>query len=224
MKAIVIGAGPSIFEKNHLEILSKSNFNGYIMSCDRILKYTLECGITPVKFSNYYTATINDCIITHKAWHEMELFFNHQIIKDHAKNIKCFVSSQVHPKQIEYLSKIGFDVAGYYHQYGKTKLYAVPKNKSLELKDCDNVCMALWSLAKNYFSCSKIAFLGVDLSYSEYDTELYKGNNPTWDSHLSCMLQELQESHNIKSYNCTQGGRLHGPGIIDSTLDNFLNL
>lgn len=224
MKAVIIGAGSTIYDKNHLVTLAKSNFDGYVLPTDRILKYALEHGITPSRFPRYYTAIIND-LMSNDKWYLMESMFNHQIVKKHAKDIKCFLSSQVHPKQRSYLSKMGISIVGYYHMYGKSPLYPTPpKPEPMELEDCGNVSIALWSLAKESFHCSEIALLGIDLSYSKYDAEFYHGNtSTTWDYELSCSLKLLETSTGVKTYNCTEGGRLYGPGIINSTLKDFLN-
>jgi hypothetical protein len=45
--AIVIAAGPSLKKKNHLEILSKSDFEGIIITVDRMLIPLLKEGIIP---------------------------------------------------------------------------------------------------------------------------------------------------------------------------------
>ena len=51
--AIVIGRGPSIKKKKHLEILAESNYNGAIICTDGNLINVLEHGVTPKKFPNW---------------------------------------------------------------------------------------------------------------------------------------------------------------------------
>ena len=172
MKAIVIGAGPSIYDKNHLEILARSQFDGYVLPCDRILGYALNHGITPDKFLRYYTATIDDHVVTYKNWSLWESFFNQNVIKRYASKIGCFVSSYVHSKQRKFIQEIGIQISGYYKRLGMSDLYPVPDG-SMIIDDCGNVCMALWSIAKNHLQCDKIGMIGVDLSYSKYDTNLW---------------------------------------------------
>ena len=48
--AIVIGAGPSIRNNKHLELLAKSNYKGAIVCTDRMLIPCLKNGITPKNF------------------------------------------------------------------------------------------------------------------------------------------------------------------------------
>ena len=57
--AIVIGRGPSVKKKGHLELLAKSNFDGAIICCDGALINTLKAGVTPEKFPNFYVVSID---------------------------------------------------------------------------------------------------------------------------------------------------------------------
>lgn len=224
MKAIVIGAGSTIYDKNHLEILSNSNFDGYVLPCDRILKYVINCGVTPLKFPKYYTAIINNLVEPMSKWHIMDDFFNSESIKQHAKNIKCFLHSQVHPKQSEYLVHMGMTIAGCYRPCEKQDTNYSHDCPKWEFNDCGHVCMALWNFAKHQLHCSKIALLGVDLSYSKHDVEFYKDSNPLWNDQLTRTLKILKESKDVQTYNCTKGGNVYGDGIIDLTLREFLAL
>jgi hypothetical protein len=225
MKAIVIGAGSTIYDKNHLETLSNSNFDGYVLPCDRILKYAIHHGVTPQKFPRYYTCIINNLVEPSSRWHIMNEFFNSETIKLYAKNIKCFLSTQVHSKQREYLIDMGMTIAGYYNQNEKRNSGTFSDNCPLwEFDDCGHVCMALWNFAKYQLHCSKIALLGVDLSHSEHDTKFYNGSVPSWNNQLTRTLKLLEETKDVQTYNCTGGGRVYGNNIIGSTLKEFLVL
>ena len=56
--AIVIGAGPSIKKKKHLEMLAESNYQGNIVCTDRSLIPCLKAGITPDKFPNFTVVSL----------------------------------------------------------------------------------------------------------------------------------------------------------------------
>ena len=73
--AIVIGRGPSIDEKNHLQLLANSNFKGSIICCDGKLIDVLNAGITPDKFPNFYVITIDPYPLAKK-------FYDDEIIKN----------------------------------------------------------------------------------------------------------------------------------------------
>ena len=56
--AIIIGRGPSIKKKRHLELLLKSNYKGAIICTDGNLVNLLENGITPKKFPKFYVISV----------------------------------------------------------------------------------------------------------------------------------------------------------------------
>ena len=58
-KAIVIGKGPSVREKNHLKILNSSSYKDSIICTDIMLIEALKNGITPDKYSEYYVVTVD---------------------------------------------------------------------------------------------------------------------------------------------------------------------
>lgn len=51
--AIVIGAGPSVKKKKHLELLASSNYEGTIICTDRMLEPVLKAGITLINSQNF---------------------------------------------------------------------------------------------------------------------------------------------------------------------------
>ena len=76
--AIVIGRGPSVKKKGHLEMLVKSNFNGAVVCCDGALITALKAGVTPERFPNFYVVTIDPYPLTKKFY---ELRANHPRVK-----------------------------------------------------------------------------------------------------------------------------------------------
>jgi len=84
--AIVIGAGPSVYEKNQLEILANSNYQGTILCTDRMLIPCLKKGITPEKFSQFYVITIDPYMGTEK-------FYNNELVRKHHKGITTILST-----------------------------------------------------------------------------------------------------------------------------------
>ena len=73
--AVVIGGGPSVYEKNHLETLANSNYKGAILCTDRMLIPCLKNGITPKKFPQFHVLTMDPYQITIK-------FYNDKIVKE----------------------------------------------------------------------------------------------------------------------------------------------
>ena len=59
-KGIVIGAGPSLYKFNHLEILAKSDYKGTLLITDKMLVPCLKGGITPDRFKDFHVFTLDD--------------------------------------------------------------------------------------------------------------------------------------------------------------------
>ena len=81
--AIVIGAGPSLYQHEHLKLLAKSDFKGCIICTDRILVSALKAGITPNKFPKFYVATIDTA-------EKIKFFYEHDLVKKHGSFLDFF--------------------------------------------------------------------------------------------------------------------------------------
>jgi hypothetical protein len=92
--AIVIGGGPSVTEKNHLEKISTSKFVGTIVCTDRMLIPALKSGITPDRFPNFYVLTIDGV-------KEQARFYDADIVKEYNKKIHVVLSSFCAPEVVE---------------------------------------------------------------------------------------------------------------------------
>ena len=84
--AIVIGAGPGVYENNHLETLANSNYKGVILCTDRMLTTCLKNGITPEKFPQFFVLTTDPYQVTIK-------FYNDKIVKKYGKGISAIMST-----------------------------------------------------------------------------------------------------------------------------------
>ena len=92
--AIVIGAGPSVTEKNHLEMLIDSKYQGAIICTDKMLVKCLKNGITPDRFKEFFVISIDPYLDT-------ELFYKDPIIKEFNGKINAIMSTCVSPSVIE---------------------------------------------------------------------------------------------------------------------------
>ena len=101
--AIVIGGGPSIYEKNHLKILADSNYKGAIVCTDRMLAPCLKNGITPKKFPKFFVLTMDPYQITIK-------FYEDKLIKKYSKDISVIMSTCTIHETVEICKKSGFDI------------------------------------------------------------------------------------------------------------------
>ena len=92
--AIVIGAGPSVREKNHLEQLVKSNFTGAIICTDRMLIPCLQQGITPERFPDFFVVTIDPV-------DKIAKFYDDPVVKQYGKKIRVILSTCAAPLVID---------------------------------------------------------------------------------------------------------------------------
>lgn len=92
--AIVIGAGPSIKENQHLKTLYDSHYKGSIICTDRMLIPCLKNGITPDNFPQFYVVTIDPI-------QEISKFYDDSIVKKYGKKILGVLSTCTSPEVIE---------------------------------------------------------------------------------------------------------------------------
>ena len=105
--AVVIGGGPSVYEKNHLEILADSDYQGTIVCTDRMLVPCLKNGITPKKFPHFFVLTMDPYQITLK-------FYEDKIIKKHSKGISVIMSTCTMHETVEICKKSGLNIFWYH--------------------------------------------------------------------------------------------------------------
>ena len=172
--SIVIGAGPSLKKHKHLEILAKSDFDGYVFVSDGILKKALRKGVTPDKFSNYWVGTVDG---------NRELIWKHYddpLVDRYGDKIKGLFTTMAAPNARERAEKAGIEIYWYNPRYDDwrknesftrlcgmmTKTENRPKGIGC-VKSGGNVGSALWTISFSVFNCSPICLIGMDLSYLE---------------------------------------------------------
>jgi len=105
--AIVIGGGPSVYEKNHLKILADSNYKGAIVCTDRMLAPCLKNGITPKKFPKFFVLTMDPYQITIK-------FYEDKLIKKYGKDVSVIMSTCTIHETVEICKKSGLNIFWYH--------------------------------------------------------------------------------------------------------------
>lgn len=83
--AIVVGAGPSVFQNKHLKLLAESNYKGMIIATDKMLVPCLKEGIVPT-----VTVSVDGSPIISK-------FYQDPIVKEHGDKIKVISTLTVNP-------------------------------------------------------------------------------------------------------------------------------
>ena len=169
--AIVIGAGPSLKKYDHLKILANSKFDGAIICCDSALSKTLESGVTPEKFQNFFVVVID-------TQSHQKQFFEKPIIKKFGSKIKCILSTTVHPSTYKAIIDSNMEVYWIHalFDYGKGKtsfnyisgmLSRSEKNEKgfPGIQTGGNVGTSAWTLSWNILKCPEVALIGLDHSY-----------------------------------------------------------
>ena len=99
--AIIIGKGPSVYEKNHLELLVNSRYQGTIICSDIMLITALKNGITPEKFPDFYVLTVDGD-------EEQADFYDDPLVEKYSNQIKVILSSCTSPKVMNICKKLNF--------------------------------------------------------------------------------------------------------------------
>jgi len=173
--AIVIGRGPSVKKKGHLEMLAKSNFNGAIICCDSALITTLKAGVTPDKFPNFYVVSIDPYLPIKK-------FYDDKIVDQYGDKIKGIFSTIVKPTTIEKARKSGIKIHWLHslfdYEEGKKSFNQISasmvraKNHSEGLPAIQtggNVGTSSWFIAWRILKCSTVALIGINHGWNEDD-------------------------------------------------------
>jgi hypothetical protein len=160
--AIVIGAGPSLFDNasgtDHLKMLHDSKFGGVIIATDRILRKCYEYGIYPdyvvvVDGSDrIYDRFFDHDIVRENAYHTTAILVNHadqSIAKDWGKYgggmifFTCGISQEILPNAASIIGLITDNTE--MNSGGNTGSFAIN--------------------AAHYIKCSPVALIGMDMSY-----------------------------------------------------------
>ncbi len=172
LPSIVIGRGPSLFEKKHLEILAESKFNGNIICTDGVLIKALEAGITPEKFKNFFVVTID-------AQDHIKEFYNNKIVEKYGENINCIFSSTISPETYDVAKNAGMNIFWLHalFDYNKTKTsFNYISNIMIKIKNHErglpaiqtggNVGTSSWMIAWSILKSPTVVLLGIDHGYS----------------------------------------------------------
>ena len=173
--AIVIGRGPSVKKKGHLEMLAKSNFNGAIVCCDGALITTLKAGVTPEKFPNFYVVSIDPYSPAMK-------FYDDKIVDQYGDKIKGIFSTIVKPTTVENARKSGIKIHWLHslfdYEEGKksfnqiSALMVRAKNHPEGLPAIQtggNVGTSSWFIAWRILKCPTVALIGINHGWNEDD-------------------------------------------------------
>jgi hypothetical protein len=171
--AIVIGKGPSIDEKKHLQILANSNFKGSIVCCDGKLIDTLKSGVTPDKFPNFYVVNIDP------GSHTVKLF-DHPLISKFGSKIKGIFTTISNHDTVKQAKQSGIQIHWMHSLFdyndGKksfnyiSSLLVRSKNHTNGLPAIQtggNVGTSCWFVSWKILKCTKVVLLGMNHGWNE---------------------------------------------------------
>ena len=173
--AIIIGRGPSIKKKKHLELLANSDYKGSIICCDGTLINALKAGITPDKFPKYYVVSID-------GREDIKKYFNDPLVNKYGKNIIGIFSTVTLPLAIDYARKAGITIHWFHALFDNAEgkksfnqisaLMVRAKNHPNGLPGIQtggNVGTTSWFISWQILKCTTIALIGINHGWNEDD-------------------------------------------------------
>ena len=160
--ALIVGAGPSISNFNHLDILAKSNFKGTIVATDKMLIPLLEKGIVP-----QYVVCVD-------GYAECLRYFSSPIVEKYKDEIKAIFTTFVHPSTIKSFNgkKYFFHTVMDDYRKADSLTRAIYFMTHSTLVSCCGDCgSTAWKIAHG-LNCNPLALIGMDLSEEKLE-ELY---------------------------------------------------
>ena len=212
-KALVIASGSSLFKTSVLDVIAREVPDLTILVTDRSLLDVLKKGITPDKFPNFYSC-VNENIMDLDGHDCLPDFFMHNEIFPITKSISLYCNQLLKEKRLNILQEMGFQIRRF-NRFGKG-----PGPRPV-IKTAGNNGMALVEIARHILKIDKVGFIGLDLDHST-----------CWNIELKPDLNELALSKTLliedlvktgKSvFSLTRLGNLHGKGIKETTIHEFL--
>ena len=214
---LVIGAGPSLLNNNHLGMLRESSFykdhKGVIISTAHSLIWCLEAGVVP----DYITMVDAD--------EKMVRFVDHPLVKEHSAQITGLFSTNTHPEV--------------FNHWNGEKLFFLPAIPHITVPNVQSVlsmlfpgtlvfdCMAncgsfSWNVAR-YTGCDQIAVIGLDFAFEPdfpiKDTPYYDAYKPSYDTEQD-MLEKCYRFHTHSFF----GNNCYTDHIHDSFQKTFVEV
>lgn len=172
--AIVIGGGPSLAKKNHLEILAQSDYNGNIIVVDRVLKKALDAGITPKKFNKFFVTSI-------EPYDRIKMHFDHDIIDKFGNKIRGIFPVISSPQTVTRAREAGIKVYWFHPliDYNEgirsfngitAQMVKAKKREGLPaLQTGGNVGTTSWFIGWQILKNSRIGMIGMNHGWDDED-------------------------------------------------------
>jgi len=237
--AIIIGAGPSLYRHNHLQLLSESTVaDCLVFVVDRVLKDCLDAGIVP------------DYVLFLDGSDKVLQYIDHDAIDDHIDEIDAIMCITTHPSVVKrWKGKIHWFSNSIDGDIAPNISYLLHLlTRTTEMTTAGHVTSLGWSVAYT-IGCREIVLIGTDLSYTIdtpmeetwYYDRYKKAHNgdidkikkhyktyhhtffgtdcyfdPVFESYIDSSMIHFQaaEASGCKIINCTEGGAIEGRGVV----------
>ena len=236
--ALVVAAGPSIREKNHLSLLAEHGWRGVIFCCDRMLIPMLKHGVIP----DYVV-----CVDGNRE--KIVRWFDDPIVDEYASKITGLFATTAAPNAVKRFKKAGGKIYWFhgmldpFYELDSVTSFMNYMTGSTAISCGGNVGSTCWTLAY-YFKCEPIIFIGLDFGYTKetpieetaYYEQLAKsgapleniqrfyeeGINPDFGCHYYTdivfkhykeALLDMIQAAGVETINATEGGSFFGPGV-----------
>jgi len=209
--AIVIGRGPSVFQKNHLKMLAESDYQGTILATDGILPECLRAGVTPEKYENFLVCTVDGNRTRIVRWYGDPDFERNnpdatqkekddnaktiELVDKHGKDIKVVLSTNVARNVYDRCKKAGAEVYWFHPMFDDhrsnesfSKIMTLmtttdEHKKGIAKVACGgNTGSTSWVLSHALLRKSPTALIGINLGYPE--------GTPLQDTHYYSSLMQ----------------------------------
>lgn len=172
--AIVIGRGPSVFKKNHLKMLAGSDYRGTVICTDGIMIDALKAGVTPNKYRNFLSVTVDGNRERIVKWYDDPL------VDEHGGGIKVCLSTNVAHNVYERCIAAGTGVYWFHPMFDDyrsnesfskimTLMTTTEEHKrGIPKVSCGgNTGATSWVISHALLRHSPICLIGIDLGYPE---------------------------------------------------------
>lgn len=222
--AIVIGRGPSLFQKKHLEQLASSDYHGTIVSTDGGLIEALKAGIRPDKYEQFISVSVDGNKDLIWKW------YDHELVDKYGPYIKAVLCSSSAPNVAERCEKAGIRVHWFhplYDDYRNIESYTKIQQYMTRSEKNPNGCPAMqagghagataWVLSWVVMRRSPVALIGINLGYTPETpletTYYWKGLEQQTGGNVALMMAAYERVHN-PDFNCDS--------IIDPVFKHYL--
>jgi len=231
-KAVILASGSSLQMSGVMDVIARYEKPDLaILVTDRSLSEVLKKGITPDKFPFFYSCIQENLIPldgNQKGQDLIVQFFCQEIVYPFTQKITLFCGQMLEPERVQTCADMGFQIRRF-NRFGKGA------GKGPVLKTCGNNGMALMEIAKHVLNIPKVGFIGLDLDYSTSwkvyaDPKTSPDLRPAADRMLRFSREQIFNDFKTPGsdwlgrpvYSLSRLGRLHGTGIIETTIHDFL--